>query len=62
MKLQLLDREREFREGKNVKQKMNSVNAWFSRENDSQAQPSGMQYPPDPQSTAAAPTDVSGNS
>jgi hypothetical protein len=57
-----LDREREDIEGESVKQKRDGVDAWLSRINDSQAQPSGMQYPPDPQNVAAAPTDVSDDS
>jgi hypothetical protein len=41
-KLRLLDREREDIEGESVKQKRDGVDAWLSRINDSQAQPSGM--------------------
>jgi hypothetical protein len=58
--LQILDGEGEFPEAKNVTQKRTDrVNGWLMRENDLQAQPSGMQCSRDPQTTAAAPTDVS---
>ncbi|KAI1463977.1 uncharacterized protein F4812DRAFT_218329 [Daldinia caldariorum] len=38
------------------------VNGWFRREGDPQARPTGLQYPPVPQTTDVAPTDVSSDS
>lgn len=60
--LQFLESKRERLNAKTATRKMSDrVNAWLGRENDPQAQPSGMQYSPDPQTTDTVPTDVSGN-
>ncbi|KAK3366389.1 hypothetical protein B0H63DRAFT_89486 [Podospora didyma] len=61
MRLALLECDQNFREGASGRERMGGVDAWLSRENDLQAQPSGTRSPQNSQSMTATRADVSGS-